>query len=1821
MFKRKLAKVIVSLLRQLTGVSRAGAKRLMRAMLRALMAMSRRAQLPVAGFVLPTVTMVLLVVILLTLAITLRSFDRANNARNVRVNQQVLAAATPALDRAKAKIEYLLTEDPSRPTGTPSDSAINRVLSTPKPTTSDPNPVDVYTFDDETRLKVRFKLDRTGLSGWDATANVPENQEEVTTAWRFPVDTDNNGKFDSYTLYGVFFRSPPRDASGEFLTDRKPLEARTPPMKGVAGQICGAEGIVGDSGWYKTEGKLKKSFFVYTATVPITGTLPATIDQGEFELHKGTKAFSALEYQQDATRIPLLNNAVVYEDDLEISPGANFTLNGAMLTNSNLLVTTTNNGVSLQFYLMTNRNNPCFYQVENSKIRVAGNVVNGWSGGDTFTNVPVQVDLFSKSAATPASQNIEGDAGGVQSVANRALETLYNNKAYADRLSTLVTNQKTADPTGANDPLEVRAAIQKGTASRDFALEAYFKKITRKVPFIEVDTTTPDSINLAVEGQGNALRPQEDQVMLPSGNATEGDVNEYTGLTNQPAQLPATKPPASGQLSEEQQLGDRVLVGNNLPLKWWDDAKKAFVTSAQKVQNGTWADGSGDRTRSTYRQNLADAGAIGRDLFWEQAAAQEPSSVLSGTGGIRIITGAGVYERRNSFLPPPWLAASGGQTAIGTYDDPATSGVETYPVVWPDSMPMSPAADSKVYNNQNPAAAPAPGNTARWTDLPKSAWDTLGNNAGTPDTSSIDPNTPQYAKGDLRMRATVVYHYAQSAYDPNPDPVDFTQQPIACVSSYHDNSYRYTTDGGTTWLNSSLNLPALPWNTTLTNESGGRSNNGIVYPPPDIADRPTAAAFPGADGLFPGGVEGATTTLEQLYYQANIVFPDGRFANAPLRQALINLANGKSLSLADQSAIDSTLCSFSILNGATPTESISVPGGGTVTLKHGWIKEAAFLDARQIKAIDADNTATRGVDETFTLSSPLTSSGGKDPAQLTGQYDLSVEERMPLEVRVTQIDFDQLRNQDIDLAASIEGPEPEYLLPNSGIVYASREDAIPDRSDRTEADAGNVPTSADGKPPYGINTVKTEIVSRTDSRLDPSRRTSGIMVINTTFIARNDADGDGQGPAANTVADVVKEKGLTLVSDVPVYLKAPSGNRFNPHSKTEFTSNSGGFYGRNGLDKTYGCRLGDPRIAECASDGDTWRGVNILSDSLTLLSSGFREGFRNEGDFDLRNNAGVARVGYDFDSNDSIEPSATRNEPDLGIDLNGDGDITDTNVPEWEVTAKAARQLNGFLNNNYVTNGLSSGQRFFNNDLATYNPRDLDYWTTGALSTPLLNSSFFNNFVTPVQRRAGFGEYVMEMCRKLPISACGPSDWTIGYDDEGDGLNIGSTGNPAKINAAPLGPTTNEVDIRTYQLATALNGANLNATRLGAGTTALPATNAHHRRFPRRVAFLRNPSSGYTLVLAGGYPIPLGIASSSRFASTPQSSGRLKYYTYTGTPDTTSFTVSGITSTITAQSNDANGYMNLSTSAGNNFNRPRITTYSYNTLWFRTINNIATNPTVSTNWGFIRDQALAYRTQSVVPMPTTGDTVQYPNANSRLKHPLLVPVLQFQITAGPKADNSLDANPPITLPVIPGGTPPAVGTLVQNTRWIPRVAADTEYNLVLGGGDTPSRQLASGEGETNGGMQNLPRFLENWFGRNTTISGSFIQLNRSAFATAPYQFLFGATPVNGGVYGQPQTYLSANNAISGSFGRTPFFMPPGRTWGYDVALQTQSPDLFTQNFTTPPSKPTPDEYYREVGKNDSWVRTLMCSVVESSGDAAVSDDQQPDCNALTGYTP
>jgi hypothetical protein len=58
-------------------------------------------------------------------------------------------------------------------------------------------------------------------------------------------------------------------------------------------------------------------------------------------------------------------------------------------------------------------------------------------------------------------------------------------------------------------------------------------------------------------------------------------------------------------------------------------------------------------------------------------------------------------------------------------------------------------------------------------------------------------------------------------------------------------------------------------------------------------------------------------------------------------------------------------------------------------------------------------------------------------------------------------------------------------------------------------------------------------------------------------------------------------------------------------------------------------------------------------------------------------------------------------------------------------------------------------------------------------------------------------------------------------------------------------------------------------------------------------------------------------------------------------------------------------------------------------------------------------------------------------------------------------------------------------------------------------------------------------------------------------------------------------------------------MPPNRVYGFDVALLSQSPDLFAAKFTLPSTQP-PDQYFREVGKDDHWIQTLLCAAQDTN---------------------
>jgi hypothetical protein len=232
--------------------------------------------------------------------------------------------------------------------------------------------------------------------------------------------------------------------------------------------------------------------------------------------------------------------------------------------------------------------------------------------------------------------------------------------------------------------------------------------------------------------------------------------------------------------------------------------------------------------------------------------------------------------------------------------------------------------------------------------------------------------------------------------------------------------------------------------------------------------------------------------------------------------------------------------------------------------------------------------------------------------------------------------------------------------------------------------------------------------------------------------------------------------------------------------------------------------------------------------------------------------------------------------------------------------------------------------------------------------------------------------------------------------------------------------------------------------------------------------------------------------------------------------------------------------------------------------------------------------------------------------------PLLVPVLQLHSPDGQPSDNlniafrSTSNN----------------NSAPEQRKWLQK-ATDTDYNAVLVMGDTPARPYTTGGAENNGGLHNFPRFIENWEDQTATIKGSLIQYIKSKYATAPFDtvdliardnslfFDNGAVPdyIRGANPNAPLGYIYPE--ASAAF-KVPYYQPPKRAWGYDVGLLSQTPDLFSRRIAIPEAG-TPNEFFREVGRDDPWIKTLLCAAEERSGGydwALVDETQRPNfCQA------
>lgn len=385
MSDRKLAKAVQILFREIGKIYRSMSKAFVTWLLRTTLILNRKkVRTQVAGFVLPTTVFLILVVGLTAGALTYRAFNSSTRAINETQNRVIYNAATPAVDRARAKLEFLFdaNKDSRYPGGVPSEEFLASMLLnsdtgvTVKGRKATPLRIagsDPYTLPDETRIDI--------------------NGGAVDNAWRYRADTNNDGVADATVVYSIIF-STPADEPGKRgwqklieLTDEQKARpsvkepnsddiisfARTGPLSNNKAKTCSVStagtGSSVEGGWYQdvtNTSILRKNFQVDALVIPDSIGRPGA-----------TNNFTTLEFNQD--RILSRGNkwGAWFRNDLEIFPGPAFQWNGAMHTEGSLIVG--NNSFSA--YLISAPNS-CFWYESASEVTVTD--INNATTGERF---------------------------------------------------------------------------------------------------------------------------------------------------------------------------------------------------------------------------------------------------------------------------------------------------------------------------------------------------------------------------------------------------------------------------------------------------------------------------------------------------------------------------------------------------------------------------------------------------------------------------------------------------------------------------------------------------------------------------------------------------------------------------------------------------------------------------------------------------------------------------------------------------------------------------------------------------------------------------------------------------------------------------------------------------------------------------------------------------------------------------------------------------------------------------------------------------------------------------------------------------------------------------------------------------------------------------------------------------------------------------------------------------------------------------------------------------------------------------------------------
>lgn len=1192
----------------------------------------QRQQKAKAGFILPTVTMLLVVVALVIGSILLRTGSRTNQVISERNQQIIYNAATPAVDRAKAKLEFLFRQDDRLPQGTPSESRLMSMLLNDGQNNVEHLDTNPYKLQDETQLD----LDGGGLD----------------PAWSFKMDTNADGSPDTTVAYSIVFKTrdplvsdendpnPPPPAIDRTKKDKEKaakLVVRNGPIiaEDTIDPGCQRLNLQPEAGWdLAGTATLLKTFQVNAVVVSNQGA--------------GNRTIVTQEYQQDRELARGNRWGAWFRDDLHLYPGDTFNWNGAMHTEGSLMVGGSN---TVTGFLISSPKSCVYDPKSNSEItirRITPDTQTNNQSLPEFYGQMVNGDLANDTTGTTGSKFHIQAASPDESSANVAINEQKDSVISGNPSQIALDPVKlfTEDISQSRDPDDRsnknRSVAEWRRADNPKISNDRIKAISdSKPPYVDDTYRADDRLGPKPRyriGEGIddvTLSPsRQNGTKIDSAGLTGEQVTRLTTNTVLPTDTQYKKLGLDGYWERRAKLeGLRIIVGQRLelgnPFGWegnndplyplYDDSTLPNPIPHQQQQ------------RRTLRDNLA---AVQATAVYHQGQGNSDQPVACVATTAHPGTNYSILQSRNfstqngqllsnfftgkgtngwEYQPPSdpnlggkWNDALNNLARFAGEVDGAFPPIKqdrvypySYLSMWGNFSNLRRAMDPSQFNNSiadnsyKQTAACTMGMLARniedirkkvtddviatnpfstWATRLESPTPALPTNP-TADNLFDAVSTDQTQQQNARLYSLFEqikrdrkYGFAPIPSAPSGDPeIKKYQYRVQFVSSYPF--------GGITYKNTTPTPTASPpekqdlsLSCNIDTGTGGNNYFGL-----------------GAPSTWGTGAA-AEDKEKQFIRLAVTLCSNGRPKFPSLYYLFPTQNHGRGIT-GNPDNIDNTELYISKTN----SRGIST-GGDFAAFNDGEIASIALTAQNNLSDFKVP-AETNSPDPSLRPNAlGIFTRGANTPTNTTGTWpnfdgyvsllDSGIfDGREMMSLRVLDLDLQLLRNKSFG---------SDRWLPNSGIIYAFREDAVredaisrPGSGDYTDPNNPIRTNATNPNDPKDPNLKENKVSPKpVDFYPDPDRRPYGFRLRNGSELSRPDIPGK------------YTQRGLTFISDNSVFIQGD----FNKHSQQEF-NDTNGFYNRSDLNTNF-----------ATSANDTWRPSEILADAITLLSKDFRDG-------------------------------------------------------------------------------------------------------------------------------------------------------------------------------------------------------------------------------------------------------------------------------------------------------------------------------------------------------------------------------------------------------------------------------------------------------------------------------------------------------------------------------------------------------------------------------------------------------------------------------------